>query len=79
LTKFTIKCCWPSGQVLSQHEYGAALMADGVGIGRTLRIERLFGQVTKYSRLVTKAEDIPVVLQEAETRLPEGGRGPVHL
>ena len=54
-------------------------MADGVGIGRTLRIERLFGQVTKYSRLVTKAEDIPVVLQEAETRLPEGGRGPVHL
>jgi acetolactate synthase-1/2/3 large subunit len=59
--------------------FGKGVLQECVGIGRTIHIEELFASVTKYSKMVTSANELLLVLQEAEFHLMEGRKGPIHL
>lgn len=67
-----------TGQVPTS-QFGKGALQECVGEGRTLHIERLFAEITKYSKMVVDPQQLLSALQEAEYHLLEGRKGPIHL
>jgi acetolactate synthase-1/2/3 large subunit len=59
--------------------FGKGAMQESVGVNRTADLEVLFGQITKYSKLIKSVGELLHVLHEAESFLFEKKEGPVHL
>lgn len=59
--------------------FGKGALQESVGIGRTIHIEKMFEEVTTYSKMISNAENIKSELIKAEKALLEGRKGPIHI